>query len=275
MLEQFKGRGAVVTGGARGIGRALTLALAEAGLSVAILDVDEAAGAETADAAQKRGVEALAVRCDVSLPDDLDHAYKEVERALGVPGLLWANTGVGAMGGVLSNPDENLDWVYGVNVLGMARTLRRFVGPMREAGRPGHVGITASVAGLTPIRSYAALYGASKFGVIGLAEALRAELGEANDPIGVTVLCPGLVATRIWDAGRARPERFGGATSLPEEVGQRWREEGMDPAWIARVALERADAGGGYVTPVDPHSKDDLQARHDMLLRSMVYPDQD
>jgi NAD(P)-dependent dehydrogenase (short-subunit alcohol dehydrogenase family) len=270
MLESFKGHAAVVSGGGEGIGRELALSFARAGLSVAILDVDGEAAEMTADAARDFGVKALAIVCDVSAEADLEQAKEKVLSDIGQPRLVWSNAGVGAMGGILSMEKANLDWIYAVNVGGMIATLRAFAAPLRSMDGPRHIGLTASVSGLTGIGAYAAAYGATKYAVIGLGEGLRAELEGAG--IGVTIACPGLVNTRIWDAGRARPARYGGETRMPDALGDSWRQHGMSAAWVAQACIAQINRGGGYVSPVDPHSKDDFVKRAAEIESSFCFP---
>ena len=270
MLDEFKGRTAVVSGAAEGIGRALALAFADAGLNVGLLDINSEAVSTLAREIAAKGVKSAIGVCDVSLRDQVDSAASSVESALGPASLVWANAGVGSMGGVIGMPQDELDWIYSVNVNGMLNVVRRFGGPLQKLEGPRHIGLTASVSGLTAIGAYAAGYGATKFAVIGIGEALKAELEDTD--IGVTILCPGLVNTRIWDAGKARPERFGGQSHLPEEVGDRWREHGMTPDWVASEAVRTVQSGGGYISPVDPHSRDDFDSRAAMIRSSFSFP---
>ena len=265
MLDDYKDRVAVVSGGAEGIGRALVAAFAVQGMRTAVLDVDEPAAQRTAE---ETGA-AAAIACDVTDREAVADAAERA-RALGPIGVVWANAGVGTLGGPLAMAQGDLDWIYGVNVAGMLNVLRAFKSDILEGEGPRHVGITASVSGFTPPAPYAATYGASKFATIGIAEAVRAELAETD--VDVTVLCPGLVNTRIWNAVSRRPERFGGPGAMPEEVGDRWRENGMSPDWIAKEALACMARGGGYCSPTDPHSRDDFEERAGAIRDSFVHP---
>lgn len=271
-MFKIAGRVAVVTGAGEGIGRALALGLARAGADVAVIDIDVAAAVRVAGEISAIGRRGKAIDCDVSQRADIEAAAGMVLAELGEPGIVWANAGVGAMGGVLGMGESNLDWLYSVNVMGMLHTLRAFAGDLTRQPGGGAIGLTSSVSGFTPLGAYAAAYGATKHAVVGIGEALRAELAETG--IGITILCPGLINTRIWDAGRARPERFGGETRLPEEVGERWRNHGMSADWVAEEAIATLQSGGGYVSPVDPHSKDDYRVHAETIAASFRFPAQ-
>lgn len=268
-MIDIAGRISVVSGAGGGIGRALALELARCGADVAVLDIDSGAASAVANEIVALGRRAVSVRCDVSIIGDVDAAAKIVALELGLPTIVWANAGVGSMGGLLAMAQSNLDWIYDVNVKGMLNVLRVFASKLAGERTGGAIGLTASVSGFTPLGGYAAAYGATKYAVVGIGEALRAELADTG--IGVTILCPGLINTRIWDAGRVRPERYGGETRLNDEIGERWRTHGMPADWVAIEALSTLVAGGGYVSPVDPHSKEDYKRQADSIMGSFRF----
>lgn len=256
-MDRFKGRVAVITGGADGIGKALGIGLAKAGMRIALLDIRaDAAGQAAGDI----GDMARGYACDVTMKTSIEAAAIAVEADFGPVALLAANAGVGAAGGPLAAKDANIDWVLSVNQKGVLDTLRVFRPSMRDADGPRHVLITASSTSLvSPAASRLALYAASKHCTMGIAEAAASELAEEG--IGTTILCPGLINTRIWDGARARPDQFGGPRLLPEETGEMWREKGMPVEWVIEEALAAIDRGDRYCAPVDAHSVDDFEAR--------------
>jgi NAD(P)-dependent dehydrogenase (short-subunit alcohol dehydrogenase family) len=259
-MQRFNGRLAVITGGADGIGKALGHALARCAMRVALLDIRQEAAEATAAAIRAEGGDAQAFACDVTLTDSLQAAANAVQAKMGAVALLCANAGVGAAGGPLAARDSTIDWVLSVNQKGVLDTLRAFRPLVHDEGGPRHVMITASSASLvSPAASRLALYGGSKHCTMGMAEAAAVELAEEG--IGTTILCPGLINTRIWDGARARPERFGGPRYQPEETGEMWRTRGMDVNWVAEEALAAIDRGDRYCAPVDAHSVDDFEAR--------------
>ncbi len=204
-LAEFEGRVAVVTGGGSGIGRALALGLAQAGAAVVVADVDEAGIAETVRAVSALGREALGVRTDVS---DLDAVRALADRAFtrfGAVHVLCNNAGVSVEGGLESATQQDWEWVIGVNLWGVIHGLLAFLPRMIAQGQGGHVVNTASMAGLIASRGLG-IYNTTKYAVVGLSETLAKDLRPHG--IGVTVLCPMGVSTRIRDSARNRPARL-------------------------------------------------------------------
>jgi NAD(P)-dependent dehydrogenase (short-subunit alcohol dehydrogenase family) len=259
-MDRFKGRLAVITGGADGIGKALGKAFADAGMKVALLDIREDAARETATELSANGADVRGYACDVTLSESIEAAAAAVKADFGSVALLCANAGVGAAGGPIAAKPATADWVLSVNQKGVLDTLRAFRPLMDDGSGPRHVLVTASSASLvSPAASRLALYGGSKHCTMGMAEAAAAELAEEG--IATTILCPGLINTRIWDGARARSEHFGGPRYQPEETGENWRQNGMDVNWVAACTLEAITAGDRYCAPVDAHSVDDFEAR--------------
>lgn len=184
---------AIVTGAGGGIGRSLALKFAASGYALAVLDIDEKAATKVALEVEALGRRSVALRCDVTSESDLSSAAQIIESRLPPSRLVWVNAGVAHLGGVVTGPRENFDWIYAVNVTGAISTLRAFVPLLLEGDGRRHVGLTASVAGLVQSNPMVAAYCASKYALVGLGEALRAELGPLG--IGVTIACPGTVNT--------------------------------------------------------------------------------
>ena len=259
-LDEYRGHWCVVTGGAEGIGLAIARAFGQAGMRVALLDVREAAAAGAAERLRGEGIEAVAQVADVSDRASIVGAAEQLTARRIVPRILWINAGVAVGAGVLGIRPNMAEWLYGVNALGVIWTAQAFVPAMLEGPRPAHVGITASSAAYRAPGAPFTVYAASKHATLGLGEALRSELAERD--IGVTLFCPGLLNTAIWDGAKARPERFGGIRHLDHAVGEHWRAaptpEGAMPPLLATVA-----AGGGYCAPFDnePGSTDGFEAR--------------
>lgn len=243
-LESYRGGWIAVTGGAEGIGLAIARALARAvGMKAALIDIRQEAADAAAAALGAEGIEAAAFAADVSDRDSIAAASTAMRRAGIVPQILWINAGVAAGVGVLTAPPRAAEWVYGVNALGIIWTAQAFIPAMLESARPVHVGITASSAAYTAPNAPFTLYAASKHATLALGEALRSEL--AAHATGVTIFCPGLLNTTIWDGAKARPDRFGGSRRAPDAQGDRWRAallpEVTMPDLLATIA-----AGGGY-----------------------------
>jgi NAD(P)-dependent dehydrogenase (short-subunit alcohol dehydrogenase family) len=222
-MKDLKGRVAVVTGGASGIGRALAETFGREGMRVVLADVEGEALAATAGAIGKTGVEVLSVETDVTKPGDVDRLAEKTLAAFGGVHVVCNNAGVFAGGLSWSQPLADYQWVLGVNMWGVIHGVHTFVPIMLERGEEGHVVNTASMAALTA-NPYAAAYHMSKHAVLALSEVLYHELRGLGAKIGVSALCPEAVATRIDDCERNRPtalrSRAGSLTPDVELVNQ-------------------------------------------------------
>lgn len=208
MIPDFSGKTAVITGAGSGIGAALARRAAAEGMNVVLADIRfEDAATVAAELGDGR---ALAVRTDVSDAASVASLADQAWDRFGSVDLLCNNAGIvpgGRHRKVWEYSLGDWQWSLGVNLYGVVHGMRAFVPRMIAAGRPGHILNTASVAGVVS-GSGSACYGASKHAVVRATEALYAGLKEVGAPIGVTMLCPGLVATAIYDAERHRPDAF-------------------------------------------------------------------
>ena len=191
-MRSLRGRTAVVTGAASGIGRALARRLARAGMNLVLADVD--LPRLRAVAGEIPG--ALAVRTDVSRAADVEALAAKAYARFGAVHLLCNNAGIADSGPIWEVPLPRFRRVLAVNLWGAIHGCRAFVPRMLAQGGPGHVLNTASMAGLlTP--PMAGAYSVSKHAVVALSEALVQDLALRGASIGVSVLCPGWVATRL------------------------------------------------------------------------------
>jgi NAD(P)-dependent dehydrogenase (short-subunit alcohol dehydrogenase family) len=270
MTQDISGLVGAITGGGDGIGRALALELAGRGMNMAVLDIRQEAAEQAAAACRAKGVRARALRCDVSITEEVESAAEAVRAELGPVNLIWANAGLIFGGGITTASREELRWIFSVNIDGVIETVRAFVPAMKVGSGWRWVGVTSSMGGLGQVRDNGpSAYCATRYACVGIAEGLKGEL--AGDGIGVTLICPGAVNTRIWDGRRARPDRFGGPEFAPEERGERWRATGLDVDEVAAVAVERMLQGDFYVlTPRDGSAVDSLDRRH-QALRSAIH----
>jgi NAD(P)-dependent dehydrogenase (short-subunit alcohol dehydrogenase family) len=196
------GRTAVVTGGASGIGRALALTLAREGARLVIGDRDDAGMAEVVGAIRARGGEAMGVPTDVSELPQVQALADRAFAAFGKVHILCNNAGVAVWGGLEAATHRDWQWVLGINLWGVIHGVEAFVPRMIAQREGGHIVNTASMAGLIASQGLG-VYNTSKYAVVGLSETLAKDL--RGHGIGVSVLCPMGVDTRINTSERNRP----------------------------------------------------------------------
>ena len=242
-MDTFNGRVAVVTGAASGIGLALARRCATEGMRVVLADVEAAPLAAAAEALAASGVEILAQRCDVSDQAAVDALAGATLERFGAVHLLFNNAGVSVAGPIWEAPLAEWNWVMGVNVMGVVHGLRAFMPIMLRQGGEGHIVNTASMAGLVAGAGMG-VYNASKFAVVGLSETLQRDLAEIEARIGVSVLCPGWMQSRILASGRNRP--FDASASPPPDPRTRaltkqigaWVDAGLPAADVAELVFD-------------------------------------
>jgi NAD(P)-dependent dehydrogenase (short-subunit alcohol dehydrogenase family) len=235
-MELSSGDVAVVTGAASGIGFALADRFARSGLHVAVADVDEVALAEAAERLRPYGTEIIACHTDVSREEQVYALADATIERFGSVQVVCNNAGVAARSDPWLGPISAWKWVFGVNVWGVIHGVRAFL-PHLAAGGRGHIVNTASMAGLAP--GFGAPYDASKHAVVALSEDLFLNLRAAGVPVGVSLVCPGWVRTRILDADRNWPDEYGErppravTTEAVEPHVRRAIAEGLTPAALA------------------------------------------
>jgi NAD(P)-dependent dehydrogenase (short-subunit alcohol dehydrogenase family) len=197
-----KGQTAVITGAGSGIGRAIADSLADRGVSIVLADIEASALAKAESELSAKGVEVLAVEVDVSSPNSVEQLAEQTLKRFGAPEILCNNAGVGGGGPFHDLTLDDWNWVLGVNLNGVIHGMHYFLPAMREAGKPAHIVNTASVAGLVA-EAWMGPYNASKFAVVAISETFAKEY--ADESIGISVLCPGFVNTRIAESGRNAP----------------------------------------------------------------------
>jgi NAD(P)-dependent dehydrogenase (short-subunit alcohol dehydrogenase family) len=271
-MKDFSGKTAFVTGGASGIGLALCYAFGQRGMNVAFGDVEADACAAAVKTLRGAGINAIGMTVDVSDRDSLAEAAARTFSKFGKVHILCNNAGVSRAGPIESISSSDWDWVIGVNLKGLVHGLQVFLPHMKAHGEPGHVVNTASINGVAGA-PLAGPYCATKFASVGISEVLAAEL--ADSPIGVSVLCPSWVKTRMLDNGRNRPARFGGPIRLDmdganAERNQRYAkalESGLDPAYVAQLVVDAIEARRLYIfTHAD--RRVDVDSRYQLMTQA-------
>ncbi len=254
---------AVVTGAASGIGFGIASAFAGRGLRVVLADVEPAALAEAT--AGLPGT--LGVPTDVSDRAQVQSLHDQAIDRFGRVDVVCNNAGVSIPPRVVWEMHE-LDWawVLGVNLWGVIHGVSVFVPGMVERGR-GHVVNTASIMGLGswPLSGP---YTVSKHGVVALSETLRSELANRAPGVGVTVLCPSYVPTRIADAARNRPARLtpSGPAPPPREIrGQ----DPVAPRTVGDQVVAAIESGRFYLT-THPGQASVVRSRMEVILADLA-----
>ncbi len=228
-MKELKGKVAVVTGAASGIGRAMAERFGREGMKVVLADVEEKPLAEAGEALAETGVEAIAVRTNVSRWEDVEALATRTIDAFGGAHVVCNNAGIGAGGLIWDVPLADWEWTLGVNLMGVVHGIRAFVPRMIAQGE-GHVVNTASIAGLITGPGMGP-YCATKHAVVAMSEVLHHELClAAGGKVKVSVLCPAWVKTRITESGRNRP------ASAPPARARTPQEEMMEG--MVRAAVE-------------------------------------
>src|SRR5712672_920979 len=272
-MRELAGKTAFVTGGASGIGLALCRAFAQAGMKVMLADIEADALAAAVKSLHNIGPEVRGISCDVADPVSVERAAGASYEAFGNVHVVCNNAGVAAGGGIDNISLDNWRWVLDVNLMGVLHGIRAFLPHIRSHGEGGHIVNTASMAGMNAGLGFSP-YGASKFAVVSMSEGLAAQLRPHG--IGVSVLCPSFVRTRIGESGRNRLERYGqsrpldpnsASAALVAEIGRRI-EAGLEPADVAAKVLAAIRDDELYVF-THPGMRAEVEQRFAAILAAM------
>lgn len=245
-MREFKGKVAVVTGAASGIGRGLAEACAREGMRVVLADVEETSLAKAERELKDAGAEVVAVRTDVSKAEEVEALAGRTLEAFGAAHLLFNNAGVGAGTTVWESTLEDWQWTLGVNLWGVIHGVRTFVPLMLKQGDECHVVNTASMAGLVSGPALG-VYKVTKHAVVSLSETLCCELALMKSNVKVSVLCPAGVNTRVMECERNRPAELQNASASEsahpavtqaEAMLRQLVETGMPPSQVAEAVFD-------------------------------------
>jgi NAD(P)-dependent dehydrogenase (short-subunit alcohol dehydrogenase family) len=254
-MNELRGKVAVVTGAASGLGRAMALAFAAEGMRLALADVNKPGLEETRN---RVGPHGMAERLDVSNGADVEAFAKRCMDEFGAVHVVCNNAGVAISGAVWENSEDEWRWLVGVNLWGVIHGVRAFVPRMLAGGDEGHIVNTASMAGLTTA-PFMAVYDVTKHGVVALSEAMYKEFEATGALLGVSVVCPGLIDTNIMRSSRNRPAELaeeGKAGPAAQAFAQALADRlagGYPPSEVADHVVRGIRQRRFYIVPAQPH----------------------
>lgn len=248
-MRDFVDRVAVVTGGASGIGLGIARALAAEGAHIVVADIEPEPAHEASQALCALGIRSIADVCDVTDRGSVEALADRAWSEFGHVDIVVNNAGVFPPSGpLIETLEQDARWVLDVNLMGVWHGCAVFAPRFIEQGTPAHIVNTGSENSLGLPHTNAGIYTASKHAVLGLSDVLRNEL---PDFVGVSLLCPGIVASQLGASARNRPERYGGPIpstarrTTPSGVG-------LQPDEVGRRVVEGVRKGEFYIVTHPP-----------------------
>ena len=274
-MRDVEGKVAFITGGNSGIGLGIARAFLDAGMKVVITYRTQSHLDEAMKYLKSAGDRVHAVNLDVTDRPAMEKAAAETIKVFQKVHVVVNNAGVGVIGGLSSATYDDFDWGMSVNVAGVFNGIHAFLPRIKEHGEGGQVIATSSLAGLLG-HGPAGVYTASKFAVVGMMEALRAELDGTN--IGVSVFCPGIVNTNIGSSARNRPASLPDAGFKPDPKMMAQMQEamkqmrgpppGMDALEAGQRVLRGMRSNDLYILTT-PEFEKEFQARGEAVVASV------
>jgi len=251
---EFGNRAAVITGAASGIGFGLAEAAVERGMHVVLADVEASALKRAEEALASRGARTLAVVTDVSKAASLEALADRAFSEFGEVALLCNNAGVsiGITQRIWQLDRTDWEWLFGVNVWGVIHGLNAFLPRMMKQAAPSRILNTASAAALIA-GPMLGPYKASKHAVLSISETLFHDLRDVGSKVGVSVFCPDVVATRLREADRNRPDHLRVASAPPPSAAEQafsseqQQARGLAPRAAAEAVFKGIEEGRFYL----------------------------
>lgn len=271
-MKEIEGKTAFITGGASGIGLGMAEVFVSAGMKVVIADIRKDHLESAVAYLTKKGQDVLPILLDVSDRNEFEKAAVETEKVFGKVDVLCNNAGVNIIRSMDQARYEDWDWLLDVNLGGVFNGLMTFIPRLKKIGG-GHIVNTSSIAGIVAGPG-TGIYSATKFAIRGLSESLRYDLAPFG--IGVSVLCPGTVATNLDQSEENRPGKYEGDTDektrqAREFTGHIFREvlpTGMTPVEVGEKVLQGIKHNDFYILP-HPEFKDEFQESFDEIIAAL------
>jgi NAD(P)-dependent dehydrogenase (short-subunit alcohol dehydrogenase family) len=265
-MKDVEGKTAFITGGASGVGLGMAKVFTEAGMQVVIADIRQDHLDQAMAHFSDTNFRVHPVKLDVADRAAFARAADEAERAFGPVHIVCNNAGINMFAPMDECTFDDWDWIMGVNLGGVINGIQTFIPRLKEHGKGGHIVNTASMAAFITGPG-AGIYTASKFAVRGLTESLRWNLAPLN--IGVSVLCPGLVNSAIYESDKVRPEALSKNIGPVDQAFMSRLADihkvGMDPVEVGEKVLAGIRNNDLYIFP-HPEFKDELREIFDEII---------
>jgi NAD(P)-dependent dehydrogenase (short-subunit alcohol dehydrogenase family) len=250
-MFKFEGRTAVISGGAEGIGLSIAKALGEQKMNIVLADIDEKNLIKSTAELESLGIPVLATLLDVADEMQWKSVAEKAVKRFGKVHMVVNNAGVGGDSGPIENQEtEGWQWALGVNLMGVVYGAKVMTPLIKDHGEGGWILNVASMAGMGGV-PYSGVYTASKAAVVALSESWAQELKDKR--IGVSVLCPAFVQTRIYDSERNRPDKYKSEnynieneSSFSKQTKQMVKD-GIDVSIVGKRVVEAINHGELYI----------------------------